>query len=190
MDFFTADTEPLPPIDHKDEKDVYALFGLVFYLFNCFEVGLSGFFALWSQKILISGGATLDETEFVHKVREAINKFDSLPTGSVVKELRKYVDIPEEALSQIESAIKRRNYLAHRFFHKHSYAFATIEGRKDMVEILRASHRIYQEAEKTVCDLQSQAAEVLNLDREEWNRIFTKEKEARIREYEGRDGTD
>ena len=188
MDFFAADTEPLPPINHRDEKDVYALFGLVFYLFNCFEVGLSGFFALWSQKILISEGATLDETEFVRKVREAIDKFDSLPTGSVVQELRNYVDIPEGALSQIENAIKRRNYLAHKFFHEHSYAFATVEGRKDMVEILQASHKIYQEAEKTVCDLQSQAAEVLNLDMEEWNRIFTKERETRIREYENRDG--
>lgn len=189
MNLFEPDIAPLPPVNHRDEKDVYALFGLVFYLFNCFEVGLPGFFALWSQKALASGGVTLDETEFVRKVRKAIAKFDSLPTGGAVKELRKYVDIPKDALSQIENTIERRNYLAHKFFREHSYAFTITEGRKNMVKILQESHLLHQEAEKTVCSLKSQAAEVLNLDVKEWSRIFAEEKKSLTRAYEDRGET-
>lgn len=109
-------------------KEVYARFGLALYFVQVLE----------HQMVNMFVAAKLPEKNKV-PVQEIDCLFDmrfNQTMGKLIKDLQTEFNLSEEEKSLLDSALKERNWLAHRYFREKAVDFMKPEGRSKMIEEL------------------------------------------------------
>lgn len=119
----------VPDPDYDDPKEVYALFGLAYYSMQVLEQGLVNLGVALSVKEV--PGARFKT------VGEIYDAMDDKTFGQVLRATRDQTGIPPHFATDLEEALQKRNYLAHRFFVVHDLDIRSAEGRRRMVDELR-----------------------------------------------------
>lgn len=114
--------------DESRIKHVYALYGLAVFKACVFESGLK-------NMILYSEG-------FQGKIRDmnrAHKAVDRLTMGQLIDRLKKNVAMDQETEKIVRVTLRKRNYLAHKFWERRSHFMATDAGTKVLsIELVRS----------------------------------------------------
>ncbi len=153
---------PIPGPEYDDPKEVYAFFGLTFYCAQVLEQGLVNLAVALKAKGV--PGVT-----FGH-VGELYERFGTQTFAQLLGATRKVVDFPAEWERDLMEAVKKRNYLAHRFFVEHSYDHATDQGRRKMIDELREILAFLKKTDRALDDVWHKAWEALGITQEWWDR--------------------
>jgi hypothetical protein len=117
-------------IDVTEEyKEVYATFGLAVYLAQCFErqlaITLSTVCSFNPQAVLQSQYDDLLSRNFKKTM------------GQLLHKIKEGITVPDELTTEIEEALKRRNFLMHTYFWERAVQLSTSAGRKAMIHELQ-----------------------------------------------------
>jgi len=124
-------SEPITPTpEYSDPKEIYAFFGLAFYMAQVLEQGLVNLTVALRLK-----GHQRVTTKDIEGLYEAIDKE---MFGEVLKAARQLTTIPAHLDADLRRALKVRNHLAHKFFVPHALSILTDEGRRQMIDELRS----------------------------------------------------
>lgn len=127
-------------------KEVYAYFGLSMYRASCVEqsiIQLIVFYDFFSKHAPNFKSKEQWESDF--------DKFDeemSFKTmGRLVKHLTGIKAISAEIEENLQKALSKRNWLAHRFFVDHALNFVSAAGREIMINELQQCYELFNEIE-------------------------------------------
>ena len=70
-------------------------------------------------------------------VAEIYDAMDKKTFGQILQSTRNQTGIPADLNADLEAALNKRNYLAHRFFVAHDVDIRSPEGRRKMIDELR-----------------------------------------------------
>ena len=115
--------------DDELYKEVYAQFGLAYYLGECLHKELCNIFVIASiqDRSLLSAP----------RIEEILATAYSLTMGQIIKELDNIEIIPKNILIELENARERRNFLAHHFWFERIHLFASTHGMSKMCHKLQ-----------------------------------------------------
>jgi hypothetical protein len=107
-------------------KEVYARFGLAYYESECLYRGLCNLytFATFDSKQDITGP----------RIEEKFAYAFSKPLGIILHAIEDH--LPESLYEQLQSALDKRNFLAHHFWFKRCHLMFSKEGQNEMLEEL------------------------------------------------------
>ena len=126
--------------DDEQTKEVFAQFGLALYLAQVLEHGL--------VNAMIISELLPDKENFTKQnVDDFMNQQFEKTLGTLIKKLKRSIPIPDNLEKTLSSALRERNWLAHNFFRERHIEFINTEGRKTMLEELRGSQKIFEEAD-------------------------------------------
>ncbi len=131
-------------------KEVFAHFGLAYYLSGVFEAGITN--ALLQLDFL-----TQQKAEFVKKERHQFDRtrfereFDAFmerhyakTLGNLVKRVYELADMDEFFKEAIAAAKEQRDFIAHHFFRVHAEDFARQKGRDKMLKDLKEAQATFE----------------------------------------------
>ena len=124
-----GDLNEVPPVDVIDMKEVYAFFGLAAFNAQVLEKGLVNFAMAYR---LLEDDILTREYWLINY--ESIN---SNTFGSLLKKVKRHVDIPKIVLEYLHKSLEKRNWLAHNFFSDRSMHMSDEDGMLVMIEELR-----------------------------------------------------
>lgn len=76
------------------------------------------------------GEVTPEETAMYRAIVDDVNR---KTFGSLLKHLKKTMNLSDSMIKIVDEALERRNYLTHHFFRSHNFALYSEEGRKVMM---------------------------------------------------------
>lgn len=127
-------------------KEVYAHHGLAMYRAQCVEqsiIQLIVFFDFFRKN--------MPKYETADKWTQDFDKVDELLSsktmGQLVKNLNSMGAIDPSIESLLRDALKKRNWLAHRFFVDHAMSFLSSAGRDQMIQELEVSRELFIKVE-------------------------------------------
>ncbi|MEP2829688.1 hypothetical protein [Parvibaculum sp.] len=115
--------------------ELYAKFGITAEAAQLFETSLGT--VLLAATGLGKSWHTVPDPEAGRKVLQSIEK-NTL--GQLLRKVRSVVDIDDETIAILESALHTRNRLMHGFYERHNFHIQTDEGRDQMLADLEAMH--------------------------------------------------
>ena len=118
----------IPEPDYDDPKEVYAFFGLAYYQATVLEHGVLNLAVAMLAKDV--PGITVGNVDKLYE------SFDKHTFGEVIKAAKAKFDIPAALETDLVTALKQRNYLAHRYFIVHDIDFMISSGRRKMIDEL------------------------------------------------------
>jgi len=154
--------------DHEEFKEVYAHFGLTFYMANVLEHAMADFLVL--LEIPHIAEECRNKQEFAELVDQRYENEFSKTLGKLKNALQKQTSLDNAEINILEilnECNNVRNYLAHHFWREYAVDFATHGGRKKMINHLAYWRKIFDEAEKSVSRLSRPLAEKCGIT-EEW----------------------
>ena len=77
---------------------------------------------------------TPQQTEMYRAIVDDVNR---KTFGTLLKHLKKTINLSESIIKVIDEALERRNYLTHHFFRSHNFALYSEKGRETMKAELR-----------------------------------------------------
>ena len=158
----------------EQHKDVYAHAELALYWAQCFEQGLET--VLLIQSRLSGRCVTLSDLDSYE------TEVASKTLGRLLREVRQHVAFPADAEQLIATALKNRNFLAHRFFKERAKDWYRLQSRLALVEELQTIQESFSAADAVIIPI----CRVLRLQigvTDEWveaavKRIETQEQDA------------
>jgi hypothetical protein len=112
-----------------DQYELYAEFGMAAELAQVLEVAAGnvalGFLAMFVKTDEI----TPEQTEMYRAIVDDVNR---KTFGSLLKHLKKTINLSDSIFKVIDEALERRNYLTHHFFRSHNFALYSKSGRETM----------------------------------------------------------
>ncbi len=120
------DPESLLEPTSEEVKEVYARFGLAYYLAEVLHRGLCNLYCV-SQ--LPAGGPVTRP-----RVEEHLRTAFETTLGQLVKKLQHM--LPPALVPELERAVERRNFIAHHFWYERSYMMRSARGIEDLVNEL------------------------------------------------------
>jgi len=131
------------PEDEADAqtRDVYALFGLAYYMSQVLEHTLVNLITLaqLTRPHTVPAGVTTQD--------ELWSRAFKLTLGNLVRQLPTDFYDTSVVASKLSAAVDTRNDLAHRFFRERAESFLTARGRAAMVVYLEDAREQFSEAE-------------------------------------------
>jgi hypothetical protein len=116
-----------------EHREVYLHFGAVVARVSAFETVLQNILLMVAKR---SGKAATDAE--LDELEEKLQNSKTL--GQLIGDVVTEVPIEDQVKKLMADALKRRNFLMHRFFRVRAFAFETAAGRKRMVEELKEAH--------------------------------------------------
>jgi hypothetical protein len=117
-----------------DQYELYAEFGMVAEKAQVLEVAAGnvalGFLAMFVKTDEI----TPEQTEMYRAIVDDVNR---KTFGSLLKHLKKTMNLSESIIKVIDEALERRNYITHHFFRSHNFALYSEKGRETMTAELK-----------------------------------------------------
>ncbi|MDY6993905.1 MAG: hypothetical protein SVR94_15060 [Pseudomonadota bacterium] len=117
----------------NDLDDVYARFGRAAEMAQVMELEAGNLALAYALIAFDIENLTNDQKRFLKSLSEDV---DRRTFGNLVNLLKKSMDIDQTIEGVIDSALEKRNYLAHRFFRTHNFAIHSAEGRATMANEL------------------------------------------------------
>lgn len=131
-------------------KDLYAHFGLAYYLSNVLEHGIAN--ALLVLELLEKREEVSQETweQLVDKHYEAsFDKTFGKLKNQIAKHQQDYLELAT-VIPDIEKCVIERNFLAHHFWRENSMVVLDTDGRKIMIKRLEKARDLFREADKSL----------------------------------------
>jgi hypothetical protein len=135
----------IPTPNFEDPNEVFAFYGLAMYSAQVLEDGV----------LNIAAALHVIETPVISReLFEAVfSKLDLATLGSLLRATRSQVAVDPTLDELLCDALEKRNYLAHRFFREHAFAFTSEHGRAIMIQGLRAMIAVFQAADEALTPL-------------------------------------
>ncbi len=139
-------------------KNVYAHFGLAYYLSGVFETGLAlailkaDFLSKEKSEIDKRGNKHFDRVRFEADFDKFLRDQHALTLGTLIKRMQQLTTIPEGLKVQLGRAKERRNFLAHHFFRERAEEFMTRRGRDKMLAELGDDQKLFETVDEAVTE--------------------------------------
>lgn len=117
-----------------DRYRVYAEFGIASEKAQVLEVEAGNVVLLFMAIGVDPNSITDEERASFHILLDDVNR---KTLGNLLKRIKSLVSFEDSLIETIDSALERRNYLAHKFFRNHNFAIFSPDGKRAMVEDLR-----------------------------------------------------
>ena len=139
--------------EDEQSRDVYAHYGLAAYYAQCFEKKLTTF---------LLGHARATNTKLTVKDFDDLGEVLHKKTlGQLLKEVGVVVEHDPATEQLVETALKKRNFLAHHYFWERASEFVSSKGRAQMIAELEELRDLFQRADffaTALCKAAAQAA--------------------------------
>jgi hypothetical protein len=146
MTKFTTRARPqIPEPDYDDPREIYAWYGLAAYSAQLLEQGLTNLFV--GLRILGKQVPTWGD------VRSLYEDADRKSLGQLLRAVRELVPFDPALEGQLDEALKKRNYLIHRFFIEHSENLLSAVGRERIIDEFRTIIAQFKAVDHQVDDL-------------------------------------
>jgi len=156
----------------EEIKEVYAHFGLAYYLAGVFETGLAlsilklDFLKQQRKQAELRKGIPFDRSIFNARYDEFLGQQHAQTLGNLIKRLGALIDVPEGMQGLLSRAKQRRDFIAHHFFRERAESFQTRRGRKKMLEELQADQQLFEEADRELEKLLRPHEEAIGINKE------------------------
>jgi hypothetical protein len=122
-------TPIIPEPDYDDPKEVYAFFGVAFYITQVCEQGVVNLaVALHASRVpRITRAMIVD----------LFTKHEGRTFGAVLRAARQLLGVPVDLDKDMERVLRLRNRLAHTFFVEHAERLLSERGRRAAIDELR-----------------------------------------------------
>ncbi|NKQ36445.1 MAG: hypothetical protein HF973_12610 [Chloroflexi bacterium] len=121
-------------------KEVYARFGLAYYLGEVLHRGLCNAYTLLS----FEKADHITRSRFEEKLAYAF----SLTLGQIIKEVKEF--LPSELDEQLQFALKKRNFLAHHFWYERIHLMGNKQGLVQMLYELDDMSQLFSDLDRKV----------------------------------------
>ena len=135
-------------------KEVFAHFGLAYYLAGVFESGLAlailklDFLTQQRQQAELRRGAPFDREAFNTRYDAFLEGQQAKTLGNLIRRLRELIDLPTDFGVELDRVKQRRDFIAHHFFRERAEQFQNAEGRAEMIGELRADQALFEKADQ------------------------------------------
>jgi hypothetical protein len=153
-------SQTIPDPDYDDPKETFAFFGLTFYYAQVLEQGIVNLAVALSAKGV--PGVTVEDVKTLY---ESMNE---KTFGQVSCAAQKVINISNPLAADLEAAVKKRNFLAHRFFVERDIDHMTAHGRVKMINELRDMLLFLQNVDKRLDKVWHAASEPLGINPDWW----------------------
>jgi hypothetical protein len=167
------DINPIPPIEDKDQKEVFAFYGLASYTGQCLEKGMVNF--AMAYRLLDESALTEQEWSDIY---DHLNK---QTFGRLLNQIKSKIEIPIKIEERLNLSLKKRNWLAHDFFYDYATHFydPTSDGIVVMLKELQDMIYLFQVTDRLIDTIYLKVWEKFGVT-EEW---IHKEMEEQYQEY-------
>jgi hypothetical protein len=117
-----------------DQYELYAEFGMVAEKAQVLEFEAGNVALAFLTVFFDKNDITPELTEMFRNIVDDLNH---KTFGSMVRQLKKTLNLSDSIIEVIDEALERRNYLTHHFFRKHNFRLFSEEGRKIMIAELK-----------------------------------------------------
>ncbi len=118
----------------SDQYDLYAQFGIAAEKAQTLELEAGNFVLTYLGLFFKPGQITEEQRQFLSSLVDDTNR---KTFGRLLKSIKGLATFERSFLDAVESALERRNYLAHHFFRSHNFAIYSEEGRQGVIEELK-----------------------------------------------------
>jgi hypothetical protein len=140
--------------DEHDEEDihtreVYAHFGLAYYLAGVLESGLAlallqvEFLTQQKAAIVREGRRHFDRARFERDFDDYLHGQHALTLGNLIKRIQQLSNTPDDLKADLLCAKQTRDFVAHHFFRERAEEFMTKRGRDQMIAELRQAQALF-----------------------------------------------
>jgi|SRR5581483_1656295 len=150
--------------DNEQCKLVFACAGAALYQAQILESAV--------QNLLVVGGIVSGEVASRAEFEELEAKLRHYTLGRLLQEFRKDADLNRKAEEIINTALDRRNLIAHHFFKERAVEFMGREGRKSMILELASYENLFIEAETLITSVSRAMAAHLGITEEKLKAEF------------------
>ncbi|EHZ2656940.1 hypothetical protein K5N43_004395 [Vibrio vulnificus] len=171
-DINIGELKPIPEPELRDEKEVFAFFGLASFNAQCAEKALVNF----AMGYKVVDNSALSQEEWL----EIYDGLNSHTFGRLLGQVKQKVDLPHELVTHLELTLKKRNWLAHDFFYDYAMHMSDTEGRTKIINDLQELVCIFQIADHAVEKLSLKVWETMGIT-EDW---LQNEIEIQLKEYQ------
>jgi hypothetical protein len=116
-------------------EELYQKFGMTAEAAQLLETSLGT--VLFAVRALHNGWHLMPNPE---QARTELDRVEESTLGTLLKEIRQYVDLQDDLPSIFLSAIRTRNRLMHGFYERHNFKILTDTGRDKMLADLESMH--------------------------------------------------
>lgn len=117
-------------------KEVYAYFGLAMYMAQCLERKL----AITLATRYGPGPTEITRAEY----DDLLNRLFSRTLGQLVRDIGKLAELNPEEEERLQRALRKRNWLAHRYFWERAADFFSEAGRVLMIRELQEAVKTFE----------------------------------------------
>ncbi len=163
----------MPP----DQFELYAAYGIAAEAAQTLEVE-AGNVALAFVALMV-GIDQIDEEKkaLFSSLEEDVNR---RTLGNLLRQVGAIVDFDETAISIVDEALKKRNYLAHHFFRVHNFAIFSEHGRQEMFEEIKEIQEAFAMAHAYLSAIQSLVARLAGIPQPDVEQLVKGGKKVRI----------
>lgn len=134
--------------DYPDDlRELYFEFGVTAEMAQVMEVEAGNLALTFISLAFDPSKITEKERHFFKAIIDDVNR---QTFGKLLKEIRKIGSISEGIEKIINEALKKRNYLVHKFFRNHNVQINSEEGRKEMMAELNEIYESLSRAHATL----------------------------------------
>jgi predicted RNA polymerase sigma factor len=144
--------------DDSHTRETYAHFGLAMYLAQVLEHGLVNAMVV----------ARLPEPNRIQRssIDDFMDQKFEQTLGRLIRDLRDFVEVPDEVGDQLAEALRTRNWLAHAYFRERAAQFLTRAGRNQMISELKDAQELFHRTYRALEDILAPIREKFGLTEE------------------------
>lgn len=142
----------------EENREVFARFGLAAYHAQCLEYELIGLLLLLQRaRMKVIDLGALFSTE------QSLSK---RTLGQLISQLRTKINLDSKYEEMLTTALEKRNYLMHHFFHHHAYNIPVKSGQDLMIDELDEISNILDSCDKMMQIITAMFAKVCGISDE------------------------
>lgn len=138
--------------ENDHHREVYAHFGLAIFKAQVLEHAIVNALII-CDLIPNQRDKALSAESWAADVDQITDGHFAGVLGRMIKSLRKVAAVSAELEASLESSLKMRNFLAHRYFRERDTAWLTEEGRDGMIEELLEACRLFDRTDGLIDEL-------------------------------------
>ena len=92
--------------------------------------------------LLVNNELNFTDRKHDEKIDDYMLNLSKKTLGTLIKQLKKLINISDEFSERLEEALDARNFLIHRFFNHQGENILTIKGRKEALELVKEKRNV------------------------------------------------
>jgi len=145
-------------IDDAVMRELYAYYGLAMYYAQSLEHGM--------VNLLVAIRRVKEPDACYDDIEAFFDRGYKKTLGTLLKDVGRHIDIPEELDGLLRDAMNGRNYLVHNYFRERTVELQTMDGKRAMIDELYGYQELFRRAGGLVDAITVQLMERLGISRE------------------------